>query len=191
MRYEPDHKARTRRRIVKNAAQRLLAEGLSGVRIATVMKASGLTVGAFYKHFRSKDDLLAHAIEEGCAQVGERVSDALKTVPCGDRWRHVVRWSLSFDYRDRPDTRSPMAALAPEIARAAPAVRERIAGLMKARKKKAMEFVPGNTISEKERSFNVIFAAMIGAVVIARMMPGPADKENVLGCVRDHLLETF
>src|SRR6266702_1801008 len=58
MRYGPEHKTRTRDRIVRNAARKLRAEGLSGPGVASVMKASGLTVGGFYKHFRSKDELL-------------------------------------------------------------------------------------------------------------------------------------
>ena len=57
MRYGPEHKTRTRDRIVRNAARKLRAEGLSGSGVASVMKASGLTVGGFYKHFGSKDDM--------------------------------------------------------------------------------------------------------------------------------------
>ena len=64
MRYEPEHKAQTRDRIVRNAARKLRAEGLSGPGVASVMKASGLTVGGFYKHFRSKDELLTDAIAQ-------------------------------------------------------------------------------------------------------------------------------
>ena len=51
MRYEPEHKTQTRDRIVRNAARKLRAEGLNGPGVASVMKASGLTVGGFYKHF--------------------------------------------------------------------------------------------------------------------------------------------
>ena len=47
MRYQPEHKTRTRERIVQNAARKLCAEGLSGPSVASVMKASGLTVGGF------------------------------------------------------------------------------------------------------------------------------------------------
>src|SRR5205085_325870 len=57
MRYEPEHKTRTRERIVRNAARKLRTEGLSGPGVASLMKASGLTVGGFYKHFGSKDEL--------------------------------------------------------------------------------------------------------------------------------------
>src|SRR6266851_5694043 len=131
MRYEPDHKTRTHRRIVKNAARRFRAEGLNGPGVATVMKASGLTVGGFYKHFRSKDDLLAEAIEESFSEFGERVFAALKNVPPADRWREIVRWYLSPEHCEHADAGCPIAALAPEIARAGPAVKKRIAGLMK------------------------------------------------------------
>jgi len=75
MRYEPEHKTQTRDRIVRNAARKLRAEGLSGPDVAGIMKASGLTVGGFYKHFRSKDELLAEAIAQPAGHRGvERFS---------------------------------------------------------------------------------------------------------------------
>ena len=79
MRYEPEHKTRTRDRIVRNAARKLRAEGLSGPGVASVMKASGLTVGGFYKHFRSKDELLAEAIAQGFSEFSEKVFPPCKT----------------------------------------------------------------------------------------------------------------
>src|SRR6266571_8692977 len=87
MRYEPEHKTRTRDRIVRNAARKLRAEGLSGPGVASVMKASGLTVGGFYKHFRSKDELLADAIEEGFSESSEKIYSSLQNVPSEDRWK--------------------------------------------------------------------------------------------------------
>ena len=83
MRYEPEHKARTHRRIVRNAARRFRAEGLSGPGVAAVMKSSGLTVGGFYKHFRSKDDLLAEALEQGFLEHGEKLLGGLQGVTSG------------------------------------------------------------------------------------------------------------
>src|SRR6266567_3729488 len=71
MRYEPEQKSRTRARIVRNAARKLRAEGLSGPGVASVMKAAGLTVGGFYKHFESKDELLAEAISKAFSDSGE------------------------------------------------------------------------------------------------------------------------
>ena len=190
MRYEPEHKAQTRDRIVRNAARKLRAEGLKGPGVAGVMKASGLTVGGFYRHFRSKHELFAEAIAQAFSD-SEKVYSSLQDVPPEDRWKEVVRRYLSPDHCDHPDTGCPVAALAPEIARAKLAVRKQISGLMKERAERWVEFMPGATASERERNFFVIFSAMAGAVSIARLLTEPADRQKVLASVRDHLLHSF
>src|SRR6266705_3778378 len=187
MRYDPDHKTRTRDRIVRNAARKFRAEGLRGPGVASVMKASGLTVGGFYKHFRSKDELLADAMAQGFADSSEKICSSLQNVPREDRWKEIVRLYLSPEHCDHPDTGCPVAALAPEIARAKFSVRKRIAGLMK----EWVEFMPGVTATERERNFFVIFSAMAGAVSIARILTEPADRQKVLVSMRDHLLNSF
>jgi TetR/AcrR family transcriptional regulator, transcriptional repressor for nem operon len=58
MRYQPGHKAEVHQKIVKDASQRVRAEGLNGAAVSAVMRDAGLTHGGFYKHFRSKDELL-------------------------------------------------------------------------------------------------------------------------------------
>ena len=190
MRYEPEHKTRTRDRIVRNAARKLRAEGLSGPGVASVMNASGLTVGGFYKHFQSKDELVADALAQAFSD-SEKVYSSLQNVPREDRWKELVRLYLSPKHCDHPDTGCPVAALAPEIARAKLGVRKRISGLMKERTERWMEFMPGRTAAERERNFFVIFSAMAGAVSIARILTEPADRQKVLACVRDHLLHSF
>ena len=187
MRYEPEHKTRTRDRIVRNAARKLRAEGLSGPGVASVMKASGLTVGGFYKHFRSKDELLAEAIAQGFSESSEKIRSSLQNVPREERWKEIVRRYLSTEHCERPETGCPVAALAPEIARAKLSVRKRIAALMK----DWVEFMPGSTAAERERNFFVIFSAMAGAVSIARILTEPADRQKVLASTRDHLLHSF
>lgn len=191
MRYDPDHKARTHKRIVKNAARRFRAEGLSGPGVATLMKTSGLTVGGFYKHFGSRDDLLAEAIQEAFLEDGERILAAVGKLPPAARWKGFVRQYLSRQHCEHPEAGCPIAALAPEIARATPAVRKRIAGLMKARRERLMQFMPGKTKAERERNFNIIFPTMAGAIAVARILPEPAERERILKGVRDHLLESF
>jgi len=187
MRYEPEHKTRTRDRIVRNAARKLRAEGLSGPGVASVMKASGLTVGGFYKHFRSKDELLAEAIAQGFSESSEKIRSSLQNVPREERWKEIVRRYLSTEHCERPETGCPVAALAPEIARAKLSVRKRIAALMK----DWVEFMPGSTAAERERNFFIIFSAMAGAVSIARILTEPADRQKVLASTRDHLLHSF
>ena len=191
MRYEPEHKSRTRNRIVRNAARKLRAEGLSGPGVASVMKASGLTVGGFYKHFRSKDELLADAIAEGFLESGEKIYSSLQSLPREDMWKELVRLYLSPEHCDHPDSGCPVAALAPEMARAKLGVRKRISGLITNRAERWVEFMPGRTAAERQQNFSVIFSAMAGAVSVARILTDPADRQKVLADMRDHLLRSF
>ena len=190
MRYEPEHKTRTRERIIRNAARKLRAEGLSGPGVESVMKASGLTVGGFYKHFRNKDELLAEAIAQGFLEVSEKVS-SLQDVPPQERWKEIVRWYLSAEHCNHPATGCPVVTLAPEIARAKLSVRKRTADLMKELTERWAEFMPGKTPSERQRNFFVIFSAIAGAVAIARLFTEPADRQRVLDSVRESLLAAF
>jgi TetR/AcrR family transcriptional regulator, transcriptional repressor for nem operon len=191
MRYEPDHKKQTRDRIVRNAARKFRAEGLNGPGVAGVMKASGLTVGGFYKHFRSKDELLADAIAQAFSDSSEKIRSLLQNVSPGDRWKEIVRWYLSPAHCDHPDTGCPVAALAPEIARAKVTVRKRIAGQMEGLKEQWVEFMPGVTPTEREQNFFLIFSAIAGAVTIARLLTEPAARRKVLVSVQDYLLRSF
>lgn len=155
------------------------------------MKSSGLTVGGFYKHFRSKDELLAEAIEQGFLEHGEKSFAALQNVAPSDRWKAIVRHYLSPEHCEHPEVGCPIAALAPEIARATPAVRKRISRLMKARRDRVKGFMPGETPRERERNFNIIFPAMAGAVAVARILPYPEERAKILNALRDHLLTSF
>ncbi len=190
MRYEPEHKTRTRDRIVRNAARKFRAEGLNGSGVASVMKASDLTVGGFYKHFRNKDELLTDALAQAFSDT-EKVYSSLQDVPREDRWKEVVRRYLSPEHCDHPDTGCPVAALAPEIARAKFSVRKRMSGLMKERENRWVEFMPGRTAGEREQNFLVIFSAMAGAVSIARLLTEPVERRKLLASVRDYLLHSF
>jgi TetR/AcrR family transcriptional repressor of nem operon len=154
------------------------------------MKASGLTVGGFYKHFRSKDELLAEAIAQGFSELSEKVA-SVQDVPPQDRWKEIVRWYLSPEHCNRPGTGCPVVTLAPEISRAKLSVRRRTAELMKELADGWTKFMPGVTAKERERNFFVIFSAMAGAVAIARLLPEPADRQRVLASVRDYLLASF
>jgi TetR/AcrR family transcriptional repressor of nem operon len=187
MRYEPEHKTRTRDRIVRNAARKLRAEGLNGPGVASVMKASGLTVGGFYKHFRSKDELLAEAIAQGFAESNANIRSALQHVSPEHKWKELVRLYLSTEHCDHPDTGCPVAALAPEMARAKLSVRKRIVGLLK----EWLDIMPGATAREREQNLFIMYGSMAGAISLARILTEPADKQKLLGSVRDQLLQSF
>src|SRR5438034_4174872 len=64
MRYSKGHKLETRRRIVEVAGRRFKQDGIDGTGVATLMSDAGLTNGAFYAHFTSKEDLVANVLTE-------------------------------------------------------------------------------------------------------------------------------
>jgi len=164
---------------------------MNGPGVAKLMKASGLTVGGFYKHFRSKDDLLTEAVEESVRDVASRVTEWAKYGRTGEAWKEIVKRYLSLEHCAHPEMGCPMAALAPDIARRRPATRRKIQASMEAYKKQIKEFMPGTNSGERERSFTLIFTAMVGAVSVARTLPDEEEKKKVLCLVRDHLLASF
>jgi TetR/AcrR family transcriptional regulator, transcriptional repressor for nem operon len=191
MRYERDHKARTHERIVKNASRQFRAKGLNGPGVIKLMKSSGLTHGGFYKHFKSKDDLLVEAIEESVREIGVQLIDWAKQASPGGAWKELVKKYLSMEHCEHAEIGCPMAALAPDIARTAPYVRKRIHGSMEAYRKQMVEFMPGQNVAEREKNFTLIFTAMVGALSLARTMSTIEDKQRVLALVRNHLLASF
>src|SRR5262249_17331392 len=62
MRYDDNHKERTRARVLTEAAAAFRSKGVERVGVAEVMAGAGLTHGGFYAHFKSKDELVAHAV---------------------------------------------------------------------------------------------------------------------------------
>ena len=113
-RYGTAHKEATRRRIVEAAGRRLKRDGIDGSGIATLMADAGLTNGAFYAHFASKDDLVASVVEEELRQQAVWVD---RLPPSRAGIEQLVRAYLSPDHRDHPDDGCPSAALLDEIGR--------------------------------------------------------------------------
>jgi TetR/AcrR family transcriptional repressor of nem operon len=117
MRYHPDDKQKTHQRILKVAARRFRAEGLSGVGIANLMADLGLSHGGFYAHFTDKEALVTAACQEAF-QAQTRQWDKLVTQhPAEPALNPVVSDYLSPHHRDHPDNGCFAAALASEMAR--------------------------------------------------------------------------
>jgi TetR/AcrR family transcriptional regulator, transcriptional repressor for nem operon len=191
MRYEVDHKAKTRKRIIRKAARQFREQGLEGAGVATVMKSAGLTVGGFYKHFRSKDDLRIEAIAESLQELRDTFLSEVHKAPPGEGWKAIVRQYLSLEHCENVATGCPMVALAPEIARSSPAVKARLASLMKQHAEQVLPFMPGRNRAEQARNQIVLMSAVTGAVGLARMETDQRRKLQILNTVRDRLLESF
>ena len=120
-RYDTEHKAHTRQRIIETAGRRLKRHGIDGSGVAALMTDAGLTNGAFYAHFQSKDDLVAHVVAEQL----DTQRDVLAALPEGRAaLEQFVHEYLSPEHRDDPGTGCPNAALLDEIGRCSDAVRD-------------------------------------------------------------------
>ena len=191
MRYGPEHKLEIHRKIVKDASRRVRAEGLSGAAVSSVMKDAGLTHGGFYKHFRSKDDLLLESLREGFREIEDCLAHAAEQSPPGAAWKAIVKTYLSLDLCENPERGCPLAALSPELARADKRMKPQIVAELVNYKSRMVPFMPGRQTADKERAFFAIFSAMIGAVAIARLLPDRTMREKVLSSTRDFLLRSF
>jgi TetR/AcrR family transcriptional regulator, transcriptional repressor for nem operon len=120
-RYDAEHKGETRRRIIDSAGRRFKQAGIDGSGVAALMSDAGLTNGAFYAHFESKDDLVANVVAD---QLRAQLA-ALGSLPEGGAaLEEYVRDYLSPRHRDDPSTGCPSAALLEEIARCDGAIRD-------------------------------------------------------------------
>src|SRR3982751_93453 len=117
MRYGKDHKEATRQRIVEAAGRRFKADGLDGAGVAAVMADAGLTNGAFYGHFTSKEDLVANVLADQLRAQRESF-DAQPSDRSG--LEAFIRAYLSPEHRDQCADGCPSAALLDEIARRPP-----------------------------------------------------------------------
>src|SRR3954469_21021759 len=121
MRQSREEKARTHDRIVEVAARRIREEGIEGPGVAEIMKAAGLTHGGFYKHFASRDDLVAEAADRAFAAG----NDAMESLTEGgeDPLAAFVDWYTSADHRDNPGDGCAVVALGSDVPRADARVR--------------------------------------------------------------------
>jgi TetR/AcrR family transcriptional repressor of nem operon len=191
MRYGSEHKAEVHQKIVKDAARRVRVEGISGAAVAAVMRGAGLTHGGFYKHFGSKDELLLESLSEGFREMGDFLARSGERSRPGTAWKALVKAYLSTEHCDHAECGCPLAALAPELARAGQALKAPILGELIKYKSRMLPWMPGRGAADKERAFFAIFSTMIGAIAIARILPDAAARARVLESARDFLLRSF
>jgi TetR/AcrR family transcriptional repressor of nem operon len=191
MRYRPEHRVQTHQKIVKDAARRVRAEGLTGAAVSAVMRDAGLTHGGFYKHFGSKDELVLESLRAAFREIADFLARAAQNTQPRNAWKVIVKTYLSAEHCDHAECGCPLAALAPELARADKTMKAQILAEMEKYKSRMLPFMPGRRTADKERAFLVIISAMLGAVAIARILPDRAERARVLASTRDFLLRSF
>jgi TetR/AcrR family transcriptional regulator, transcriptional repressor for nem operon len=171
VRYGKEHKQATRRRIVEAAGRRFKRDGFDGSGIATLMADAGLTNGAFYGHFASKEDLVASAVAD---QLREQSASFSAYAPGRAGLEQFVRDYLSVEHRDNPEDGCPSAALLDEIGRSTDATtRAYTDGLLPVIDDIAVRLAPEDPQSARVKTLSV-FAMMVGILQLSRAL---ADRQ--------------
>ncbi|WP_321951973.1 TetR/AcrR family transcriptional regulator [Paraburkholderia bannensis] len=197
MRKSKAETAETRRRIVEVAAGMFRANGIHATGLADVMAAAGLSHGGFYRHFESKDQLVAEACEAGTADILEALEAAAGNCAGQDGFRALVEAYLSPAHRDAPGNGCPLASMGSELARADEGTRavasqstDELIAMLAQRLADPVDPVDpqGDAQSDAVRS-RAVFAlsAMVGALTLARISTDPQTSASLLADVRQQL----
>lgn len=170
VRYAKEHKEETRTRILETSSRRFKSDGVDGSGIAALMADAGLTNGAFYAHFASKDDLIATVV---AAELGAQ-REAAAALPAGrERLGQLVREYLSVEHRDHAGEGCPSAALIEEICRGGEQVRDAYTdGIVGFVDQIATRLDPVAPQTQRVRVLST-FAGMVGTLQMARTVTDP------------------
>jgi TetR/AcrR family transcriptional regulator, transcriptional repressor for nem operon len=176
-RYGKEQKQATRQRIIETAGQRFKQDGIDGSGIATLMADAGLTNGAFYAHFASKEDLVASVIADELRAQAARYS-TLKPGRAG--LEEFVHDYLSPGHRDHPSTGCPSAALLDEVGRCADAARHAYTdGARAIVDEIAARLAPEDPPSARGKALG-LFTMMVGTMQLSRALSDPEFADEVL-----------
>lgn len=161
-------------RIVQAAARAIRRSGYDGTGVADIMKEAGLTHGAFYAHFQSREAMLTEAADRAGAESNAYAAQVIACAPPAQALQALMQTYLSREHLAAIETGCPIAALGSEMPRQSPEVR-RAATL---RIKEMIDLVARQSPDwgqpgAHERAL-VAVATMVGTLMLARAVDDPA-----------------
>ena len=177
VRYGKEHKEATRRRIIEAAGRRFKRDGIDGSGVATLMADAGLTNGAFYAHFASKEDLVATAVAD---QLRTQYEGLAAVAPGRAGVEQLVRAYLSAEHRDSPEGGCPSAALLDEIGRCSDATKQAFTDAVLAFIDDiAARLAPHDPQSARATTLS-IYALLVGTLQLSRALADRQLADEVL-----------
>jgi AcrR family transcriptional regulator len=161
-------------RIVKAAARAIRRSGYDGTGVADIMKEAGLTHGAFYAHFESREAMLAEAADLAGAESNAVAAGVIANVPPEQSLRALMAVYLSKAHLENIDTGCPISALGSEMPRQSPEVRHAATRRIKEMIDLVERQLPDSVqASARERALLTV-STMIGTLILARAVDDPA-----------------
>jgi TetR/AcrR family transcriptional repressor of nem operon len=186
MRKSKAEAAQTHEQIVGIAANEFRLNGITATGIVPLMAKAGLTQGGFYKHFSSKDQLVAEACTAGIDSLVERFK-AASAAGGEPGFKAIVDSYLSEQHRQNREEGCPLAAMGSELVRTGEQTRLAATEGFTALMEVMAANLAGRGAAQAHSQAMFAMAAMIGAVTMARIMPDQADANVLLNEVRRHL----
>ena len=182
MGYSRAQKEKTHKRIVAIASKRFREKGLAGFGIAELMKEAGLTVGGFYKHFDSRDQLVTEALGDAFG-TWQRQKEAAESSEQPLSFAKLIDDYVSDAHRRNPGAGCAFSALAPEIARSD----KRTRALTSEQVRKDLELLAGLLPGKDKRAARsraiLAFSALVGAMSLARAVSDEVLSREILKTV--------
>ncbi len=166
-------------RIVQAAARAIRRSGYDGTGVADIMKEAGLTHGAFYAHFESRDAMLAEAAERAGAEANAVAAKVIAAVPPEQSLQALMQVYLSKEHLANIETGCPVSALGSEMPRQSPEVRRAATRHIKEMVDLVARQSPEwGQPSAHERAL-VTVATMVGTLMLARAVDDPALSDSL------------
>jgi TetR/AcrR family transcriptional repressor of nem operon len=172
--------AEHRARILGAAARLFRLRGFDDVTVADVMKEAGLTHGAFYGYFPSKEALIAEAIGQALPAAPDKASPRRPAADYADGY-------LSVRHRDNKATSCLFSSLGTEAARGSADLRHSMTEAVRSRINHLSAEANGKTLDEKRRAGIAAWSAMVGAMVLARLVDDERLSKEILKQTRASL----
>jgi TetR/AcrR family transcriptional regulator, transcriptional repressor for nem operon len=177
MRYSASHKLETKEKLLESSAVSAKKSGFSTVGVDGLMKAIGLSGGAFYSHFSSKDELFASIVERELSQSLER----LEADRSREKLQCCLKHYLSMAHVEHPESGCALPALGAEIARSDVMIRQQAENWICRLQKSWAQVLDSDSLAW------AILSQCIGALVIARMLATPDIQRAVLKASYDEI----
>lgn len=176
-RYDKGHSDTTRRHILDVASAQFRESGIAAVGLAGIMSEAGLTNGAFYTHFASKEDLVREVLTDALIRREARHKANLEN---GVALETTIRDYLSTRHRDHAGTGCPTAALVAEIARHPKATRDAFTDKVSDIITLMAEQIRQGSAEERRRKAITVYATMVGALQLARAVNDKQLSDEIL-----------
>ncbi len=177
-------KRRSHEAIERVAARLIRREGLHGASVRRVMGEAGLTIGGFYGHFPSKEELIRDAFTSALAERRKSISRSIEGLR-GDAYvEGFLRGYLSPDHRDSPETGCPFAALASELPRQGVAVRSRVSEEFEAIVASIAAHLDEGTLERSRHKAIAVITLAVGALAMARCLAGFQGSDEILAAAK-------